>query len=210
MHSEVKIGDSLVELGDASAQFPALPVTLLLRVSNPDAAYDRAVAAGATRFDAMADHDYGSRGGTVVDRAGNRLHIFTPTPGNKMFENFRSVTPHLYATRAGELIDFLRAAFSGEEVYRAEMPDGSIPHAQVRIGDSIIALAGGHGPYQPMPSSLHIYVPDADSVYARAIAAGAESIRPPTDQPYGDREAGVKDPFGNWWFIATHIRDVAI
>jgi uncharacterized glyoxalase superfamily protein PhnB len=108
-----------------------------------------------------------------------------------------------------DLIEFLKRAFGGEETYRAEMPDGSIPHAQVRIGDSIVALAGGHGPYTPMPTTLHLYVPDTDSVYEQALRAGATSIQSPADQPYGDRSAGVTDPFGNRWFIATHIRDVA-
>ena len=144
----------------------------------------------------IADAPYGSRGGTVLDVAGNRLHISKPTgPGLNIFKDFRSVTPHLYAQQPVDLIEFLMRAFGGEEVYRAEMPDGSIPHAQVRIGDSIVALAGGHGPYTPMPTTLHLYVPDTDSVYEQALRAGANSIQPPADQPYGDRSAGVTDPF---------------
>jgi PhnB protein len=209
MHAEVKIGDSMIELADANPQFPATPCTLLLRVDDPDAVYARAIEAGATVFDRVADHDYGSRGGTVVDASGNRWHIFNPTPGNAIFEPFGSVTPHLYAEQPVQLIEFLQKAFGGKEVYRAQMPDGGIPHAQVRIGDSIVALAGGHGPYQAMPSTLHLYVPDTDALYERALAVGATSIQPPADQPYGDRSAGVTDPFGNRWFIATHIRDIA-
>ena len=209
MHAEVKIGDSMLELADANPQFPATPSTLLLRVSDPDAVYARALDAGATVFDPVTDHDYGSRGGTVVDASGNRWHIFAPTPDSRIFGAFGAITPHLYARQPVELIHFIEAAFGGEEIYRAEMPGGGIPHAQVRIGDSIVALAGGHGPYEPMPSTLHLYVPDTDALYARALAAGAASIQPPTDQPYGDRSAGVTDPFGNRWFIATHTRDVA-
>jgi PhnB protein len=82
-------------------------------------------------------------------------------------------------------------------------------HAQVRIGDSLIGMGDAHGAYPPMPSTLHLYVPNADASYEQAMRAGAESIQPPTDQTYGDRSAGVRDPFGNRWFIATHIRDVA-
>jgi PhnB protein len=104
-----------------------------------------------------------------------------------------------------ELINFLRQAFGGEEIYRAQTPEGGIPHAQVRIGDSIVALAGGHGPYTPMPSTLHLYVPDADATYEQALRAGATSIQPPANQSYGERNAGVTDPFGNRWFIATPI-----
>ena len=209
MHAEVKIGDSMIEVADANPEYPATPMTLLLRVSDPDAAYERAVEAGATRFDPVTDHDYGSRGGTVKDASGNRWHIFTPTPGSDLFQSFGSVTPHLYATQTVELIEFIEKAFGAKEIYRAQMPDGGIPHAQLRIGDSIVALAGGRGPYQPMPGTLHLYVPDTDAVYAQALAAGAASIQPPADQPYGDRSAGVTDPFGNRWFIATHVKDVA-
>jgi PhnB protein len=210
MHAEVKIGDSMIELADANPEYPAMPSTLLLRVDDPDAVYNRALEAGATVMQPIADAPYGSRGGTVLDIAGNRLHISKPTgPGLDIFKGFRSVTPHLYAQRPVDLIEFLMRAFGGEEVYRAEMPDGSIPHAQVRIGDSIVALAGGHGPHTPMPTTLHLYVPDTDSVYEQALRAGATSIQAPADQPYGDRSAGVTDPFGNRWFIATHIRDVA-
>ena len=209
MHAEVKIGDSMVELADANPDYPAMPSTLLLRVDDPDAVYNRALQAGATVMQPIADAPYGSRGGTVLDVAGNRLHISKPTgAGIEIFKDFRSVTPHLYAQRPVDLIEFLTQAFGGKEVYRAEMPDGSIPHAQVRIGDSIVALAGGHGPYTPMPCTLHLYVPDTDALYDRALRAGATSIQPPADQPYGDRSAGVTDPFGNRWFIATHIRDV--
>jgi PhnB protein len=209
MHAEVKIDDSMIELADANPQFPATPCTLLLRVNDPDAVYARAIEAGATVFEPVSDHDYGSRGGTVVDASGNRLNISAPTPGNEIFEDFRSVTPHLNPVRSAEFIEFLQKAFGGEEIYRAQSPEGVVHHAQVRIGDSVISMGDAHGPYQPMPSTLHLYVPDTDALYERALGAGATSIQPPADQPYGDRSAGVTDPFGNRWFIATHIRDVA-
>ena len=208
MHAEVKVGDSMIELAEANEQVPPTAATLLLRVSDVDVVFNRAVEAGATPFQPVADHDYGSRGGTVKDTSGNSWHIFTPTAGNAIFKDFRSVTPHLYSLHPLAMIEFLQKAFGAEEVYRAQLPDGGIPHAQVRIGDSLIALAGGHGPYQPMPGTLHLYVPDADAAYERALRAGATSIQPPADQPYGDRSGGVTDPFDNRWFIATHIRDV--
>jgi PhnB protein len=159
-------------------------------------------------FDAVRDNDYGTRGGTVLDASGNRWHIFTRFPGDQIFKDLRSITPHLYAAEPVQLIEFLKSALGGEEVYRAQMPDGSIPHAQVRIGDSIVALAGGHGPYTPMPCTLHLYVPHTDAAYEQALRAGATSIQAPADQPYGERNAGVLDPFGNRWFLATHRRDV--
>ncbi|MDE3168998.1 MAG: VOC family protein [Acidobacteriota bacterium] len=125
-----------------------------------------------------------------------------------MFREFRSVTPHLNPDDSAPFIEFLEKAFGGVEIYRAQ-PADRILHAQVRVGDSIISMGDAHGPFQPMPSTLHLYVPNADDLYERALRAGAQSIQAPTDQPYGDRSAGVHDPFGNRWFIATHVRDVA-
>lgn len=209
MHAEVQIGDSMIEVADANPQYPATPMTLLLRVDDPDSVYDRAVSLGAEVIQPVANRDYGTRAGTLRDPFGNNWDIGKPFPGDKIFQEFRTVTPHLYATQPVDFIGFLKAAFNGVEVYRVEHPGGNIPHAQVRIGDSIVALAGGHGPYRPRPSTIHLYVPDTDALYGQALHAGAESIQPPTDQPYGDRSAGVRDPFGNTWFIATHVRDVA-
>jgi PhnB protein len=211
MHAEVKIGDSMIELADANPQFPAMPSALSLRVSDPDAVYDRALTAGAQMVEPVTDKPYGTRAGTVRDAAGNNLHIFMPLPGDKIFAEFRSVTPHLYADNGPQLIEFLHKAFGGVEIYRAQLADGSIPHAQVRIGDSVVAIAGsrGQGLYPVRPTTLHLYVADADAVYEQALREGATSIQPVADQPYGDRSGGVTDPFGNRWFIATHIRDVA-
>jgi PhnB protein len=208
MHAELKIGDSMIELADANPQFPPTPASLLLHVDDVDAVFNRAVEAGAKPFQPVADQDYGSRGGSLTDISGNSWHISKPTPGNTIFEGFRSVTPYLHPVRTQEMIDFLQKAFGAEEVYRAQSPDGVVHHAQIRIGDSIIGMGDAHGPYQPMPCTLHLYVPDADAVYEQALRAGAMSIQPVADQPYGDRSGGVTDPFGNRWFIATHVRDV--
>jgi len=87
-------------------------------------------------------------------------------------------------------------------------PEGGIAHAKIAIGDSILEMSDAHGVYKPMPCGLHLYVPDTDAVYEQALRAGAKSLTAPADQPYGDRSAGVVDPFGNQWFIATHIKDV--
>jgi uncharacterized glyoxalase superfamily protein PhnB len=209
MHAEVKIGDSMIELGDSNEQYAATPSAIWLRVDDVDATYKRAVEAGATAMHAPSDQDYDSRDGSVKDMSGNNWYIFTPKPSNTTFAGLRSVTPYLHPVRAPQIIEFLQKAFGAEEVYRAQSPDGVVQHAQVRIGDSVIGMGDAHGPYQPMPSTLHLYVPDTDSLYQQALRAGAVSIQPPADQPYGDRSAGVRDPFGNRWFIATHIKDVA-
>jgi uncharacterized glyoxalase superfamily protein PhnB len=208
MHAEVKVGDSMVELADANPQFPAMPAAMLLRVGDVDAVYNRAVEAGATPMAPPADQDYGSRDGWVKDLCGNDWYIMTPAASNAIFEGLRSVTPYLHPLRAPQVIEFLKKAFGAEETYRAQSPEGVVHHAQIRIGDSFVAMGDAHGPYQPMPCTLHLYVPDADAVYEQALRAGATSIQPPADQPYGDRSGGVTDPFGNRWFIATHVRDV--
>ena len=84
--------------------------------------------------------------------------------------------------------------------------DGSIMHAEVEIGDSLVMIGGASGEFSPTTAMLHLYVSDVDAWYKRAVEAGAESLRKPTDQHYGDRSAGLKDGWGNGWWLATHIK----
>ncbi|HXY04342.1 MAG TPA: VOC family protein, partial [Terriglobales bacterium] len=86
--------------------------------------------------------------------------------------------------------------------------DGVVHHAEIRVGSSVLEMGEAHGRYQPTASVLYLYLPDVDAAYKRALEAGATSILEPADQPYGDRNAGVKDPFGNTWYIAAHIKEV--
>ncbi len=129
-------------------------------------------------------------------------------PVKPVREGFHTITPYLHVRGTAKLIDFLKHAFGAEEVFRLARKDGSIMHAEVRIGDSMLEMGEPEGEFQPMPCALHLYVEDADSVYERAIKAGATSMRAPSDQDYGDREGDVKDPWDNRWYIATHIKDV--
>jgi len=122
-------------------------------------------------------------------------------------DGFHSVTPYLLVEDGAKLIDFVRQAFGAEQIERMEDPDGTVRHAQVKIGDSFVMLGKPHG--EAMPASLYLYVPDCDAVYERALAAGATSIMKPADQFYGDRGAGVTGPCGNIWWIGTHIEDVS-
>ncbi len=128
-------------------------------------------------------------------------------------EGYHSVTPYLVVQGAAQLIDFLKQAFDAKESERMAQPDGTIAHAEVRIGDSVVMLADVPGTDAaahtgPMPAMIHLYVPDADAAYKRALSAGADSLEEPSDQFYGDRRAGVRDRFGNMWYIATHVEDV--
>ena len=125
-------------------------------------------------------------------------------------DGYHSVTPYLVVEGANALIDFAKQALDAEETFRMPGPGGVIMHAELRIGDSMVMLADAQGADNPpMPAMIHLYVPDADDYYKRALAAGASSLREPADQVYGDRSAGVEDAFGNKWWLATHIEDVS-
>jgi PhnB protein len=115
----------------------------------------------------------------------------------------RIVIPYLAVSPAVELIDFVKRAFGAQELLRTTGSEGGV-HAEVLIGDSRLMIGGGAWYGVPTPTGLHLYVPNADQVYQAALEAGAESLYTPTDQPYGDREASVKDLAGNHWYIATH------
>jgi uncharacterized glyoxalase superfamily protein PhnB len=123
-------------------------------------------------------------------------------------DGYHNVTPYLVVDGAAKLIDFLQEVFDAEEVERFAAPGNRIGHAEVRIGDSVVMLGDAGGEHQPRQTMQYVYVDDADAVYQRALAAGAVSVQAVADQFYGDRSGGVKDPFGNLWWIATHIEDV--
>ena len=120
-------------------------------------------------------------------------------------EGYHTVTPYPIVQEAAQLIDFVKQAFDATETFRGTGSAGGI-HAEIRIGDSMVMIGGG-GAWrgEPSPATLYLYVNDVDSVYKRTLQAGATSIMEPADQPFGDRLAGVKDSFGNTWYIATHI-----
>ena len=124
-------------------------------------------------------------------------------------EGHHTVTPYLAVQGAAKLLDFVKQAFDATELHCMPTPDGKIGHAQVRIGDSMVMLSDACGVWPAMPTALYLYVPDTDAVYRSALKAGATSLQEPANQFYGDRNAGVKDPSGNSWWIATHIEDVS-
>jgi PhnB protein len=124
-------------------------------------------------------------------------------------DGFHTVTPFLNIKGARAFIAFLEDAFDARALYCMDAPDGSVRHAQVRIGDSMVMVSESCEQWPATPGALYLYVPDVDAVYAKAVRAGATSIMAPADQFYGDRNAGVRDPYGNVWWIGTHIEDVA-
>jgi len=132
----------------------------------------------------------------------------TTTKVSPIPPGFHTVTPYLIVQGAERLIEFLKQAFGAEEIYRSNQPDGTIGHTEMQIGDSMIELAEGNERWQPRLCSLHLYVPDTDATYRRALEAGATSLMEPEDAFYGDRAAGVADPSGNHWFIATRQEEL--
>ena len=125
-------------------------------------------------------------------------------------DGFHSVTPCLTVRGAAKAIEFLKKAFEAETVFEPmKRPDGLIMHAQLKIGDSRVMVADATEQCPAAQTQLYLYVPNADTTYQRAIAAGATSSMAPMDMFYGDRGASVKDPSGNNWFIATRKEDVA-
>jgi len=208
-HAEIRLGDSMLMIGfGESFRGHENPIALHVYVDDCDAAYARAIAAGAEPWGGAqsepADRPYGERSGHVRDAFGNYWYVATRLAGNDAPEGYGSVLPYLHPVKARPFIDFLKRAFGAEEmgVYEHE---GRVMHAAVKIGDAVLEMGEAGGEFQPLPSAFFMYVKDADAVYNSAIAAGATSIRPPVNQPYGHREAALMDPFGNTWYPATPI-----
>ncbi len=124
-------------------------------------------------------------------------------------DGYHTVTPYLVVDGAAGLIDFLKEAFGAEEILRMPGPDGSVMHAEVKIGNSIIMMGNASERFPVFPAGLYLYVEDVDALYRRAVAAGGISVSEPADQFYGDRVASVSDAFGNFWWISTHKEEVS-
>ena len=132
-------------------------------------------------------------------------------------DGYHSVTPYLIVDGAARALDFYAKAFGAKELLRMPRPDGRIGHAEMRVGDSVIMLADENlemkvrGPKSVggTPVQMMVYVEDVDTVFARAVEAGAIVERPLSNQFYGDRTGGIVDPFGHSWYLATHVEDIA-
>ena len=212
VHAEVRLGDTLLMMGGGlpGNKFPGTlqPGTLHIYVEDADAVTRNAVAAGATLIDEPRDQEYGERSSTIRDKAGNFWYIATAKGESYKPKGLFNVNPYLHPRRAEPLIGFLKRAFGAQELAKYASPDGVVHHAVVKVGDSVLEMGEAHGEYETMEAMFYLYVPNMEDVYRQALAAGASSFQEPTDQPYGDRNAGVKDAFGNKWYIATHIKDV--
>jgi PhnB protein len=125
-------------------------------------------------------------------------------------EGFHTVTPYLVVDGAEKVIRFAKEAFGAEAVFEPMIgPDGKIMHAELKIGDSIVMISDASERAKATSDMLYVYVPNVDAVYQKALKAGATPEMEPSDQFYGDRSGGVRDPAGNRWHIATHVEDVS-
>ena len=127
----------------------------------------------------------------------------------KIPDGYGTVTPYLVVSDAARLMDFIKEAFGAKELFRMNGPNGRIAHAEAQIGTSRVMMGEPMEPGKETKAMLHLYVEDCDSMYGAALNAGATSDRAPANQFYGDRSAGVKDPFGNYWYVSTHVEDVS-
>ena len=129
-------------------------------------------------------------------------------------DGFQCITPYLGIAKAAEAIEFYKKAFGATEVMRLSMPDGTVGHAELRIGGFPIMLGTpcDQGPLRNPEASpsvgLHLYVADVDKSYLQAINAGGTVVSEVKDQFYGDRSGTLKDPYGHLWFLATHKEEL--
>jgi uncharacterized glyoxalase superfamily protein PhnB len=123
-------------------------------------------------------------------------------------DGYHTVNTYLVVENAAGLIEFIKKAFNGNEVFNMKHPDGKIMHAAIKIGDSTIMISEVMDNMEPQTAMVYLYVEDVDTLYKQALAAKGEAIREPRDEFYGDRAGAVKDAFGNTWWIAKHIEDV--
>ena len=120
-------------------------------------------------------------------------------------EGYSTVSPYLIAAGAHRVIDFLEKAFAARALRRSDTPDGSIMHAEVRIGDTVVMIGDTGQNWPAVPAHVHVYVDDVDATYRRALESGGVSVQAPERKGDPDRRGGVKDPAGNTWWIATQV-----
>ena len=213
IHCELRIGDSMVMVGggvppDAAGRIrPSRPAALHVYVDDVDSVYQRALDAGAQSLGPPYGTHYGERAGFVKDPTGNEWYIATHTGPSYSAEGLRTVTPSLRGPNASAFIDFLEAALGARVEMRADDPQGAVRHAVLRIEGGAVELGEARTSQENLRTGIYLYVPDCDAFYQRAVAAGATAIHPPADMSYGDRMGTVEDPWGNEWYIASHLTE---
>ena len=144
----------------------------------------------------------------MKDAAGNFWYIATYKGDNYKWEGAPTLQPYLHPLRAEPVINFMKRAFGAEELGRHAAPDGVIHHTTVKIGNAHMEMGEAQVPISPCRRCSICTWKTATRCTSAQSARGATSISEPQDHPYGDRSGGVTDPFGNKWYIATHIKDM--
>jgi uncharacterized glyoxalase superfamily protein PhnB len=124
-------------------------------------------------------------------------------------EGFHTLTAYLLVADAEKEIEFVKAAFDAQTVHVSRLPDGSVMHATLKIGTSMLMVGQVSGEMKPVPSMLFTYVEDVDAVYRRAVECGGKPLHEPMDQIWGDRAGAVSSANGILWWISTHIAEVS-
>jgi PhnB protein len=120
--------------------------------------------------------------------------------------SYTTVSPYLVVAGAQRVIEFLKQTFDATDLRRYDAPDGTIMHAEVRIDDTVVMMGDASADWPAFPTFLHVYVPDVDATYKRALAAGGVAVHEPVQKPGDpDKRGGVKDPAGNTWWISTQV-----
>ncbi|WP_285106728.1 VOC family protein [Promicromonospora sp. MEB111] len=121
---------------------------------------------------------------------------------------YTSVAPWVVTDDTGAFLDFVTQAFDGEELARVATEDGLIGHGEIRVGDTVVLAFDRRPEWPVMPSLLRVFVPDADAAFGRAVTAGAAVVTALGDNAFGQRGGRVRDPFGNIWWVVSHVEDV--
>jgi uncharacterized glyoxalase superfamily protein PhnB len=133
-----------------------------------------------------------------------------PATNKGVPEGYTTVTPFVIVKGAAQLLDFIRDAFDGAELARVPNADGTLGHAETRIGNAVVMMFDAKPDWPATPAFLRLYIEDCDATVQQALRAGATLVTEPTNMPWGDRVARVKDPFGNLWWIMTRVEDVSL
>jgi len=136
---------------------------------------------------------------------------------NPIPADYAGITPYLSVKGAADAIEFYKKAFGAIEMMRLPNPDGTLGHAEIKIGNALVMLADEYPDYGNLSPKtlggssvrLHMYVEDVDAFFEKAVAAGAKVLIPLADQFYGDRSGRLEDPFGHVWLVSTHVEDVS-
>jgi PhnB protein len=123
-------------------------------------------------------------------------------------EGYTTVAPWVVTDDTGAFLDYVTQVFGGAELGRVATEDGSIGHGEIRVGDTVVLAFDRHADWPPLRCLLRVFVADADAAFTRAVEAGGHVVTPLSDSAFGQRGGRVRDPFGNIWWIVSHVEDV--